>query len=69
MGHLKIVLLLVGAMVLLALAGIIGLSAFDRGVPETLPTVAVGGLTAMVGLLVPSKSANSSDSDSDGEVS
>lgn len=53
MPSVRIVVLLVGALALVALVGIIGLSAQGNPIPDVLQNVAVGALTGLVGLLVP----------------
>ncbi len=53
MPSVRIVVLLVGALALVALVGIIGLSALGNPIPDVLQNVAVGALTGLVGLLVP----------------
>lgn len=54
---LKIVVLIVGAVEILAMAGIVYLVGQDRPVPGTLETVSVAGLTGLLGLLAPSRAA------------
>lgn len=51
----RLVVLAVAAALLLAISGIIGLAALDQAVPDVLQNVAVGALTGLVGLLVPTR--------------
>lgn len=48
----KLVLKILGAIVLLAVGGIIGLAATDTDVPDVLATISVASVTGMLGLLV-----------------
>jgi hypothetical protein len=51
---LRYVVYIVGAALLLSIAGIIGLAATTTaGIPDVLQNLAVGSLTGLVGLLVP----------------
>lgn len=53
---LLIAVLLIGVLALLAVVGIIGLALTDHAIPDVLQNIAVGSLTGLVGLLVPSRS-------------
>lgn len=52
MNNLTIVIVFVGGVLVLGLAGIVGLSLTDHAIPDVLQNVTVGALTALVGLLV-----------------
>lgn len=47
----RLVVALVGGTLVLCVAGIVGLVAFDKTVPDILENVTVGALTGLVGLL------------------
>lgn len=48
---LKSVIVLVGACLLVSVAGIIVLAATDHSIPDVLQNISVGSLTGLVGLL------------------
>lgn len=52
---LLVAVLIIGALALVAVLGIIGLALTDHTVPDVLQNIAVGSLTGLVGLLVPSR--------------
>lgn len=49
----KTTVLILGAVLLVAVLGIIVLAALDQNIPDVLPTVAVADLTGLLGLLAP----------------
>ena len=53
--NVKWVFWIVGAVLLLAVAGIIALALSDRAIPDVLQNIAVGSLAGMLGLLVPAR--------------
>jgi hypothetical protein len=55
MPPIRLVILFVGLCLLGSLAGIICLAATGHPIPDVLQNVAVGSLTGLVGLLVPSR--------------
>lgn len=54
MTPVRLVIVLIGLVLLLAVGGIIGLATNEQPIPDVLQNVAVGALTGLVGLLVPS---------------
>lgn len=50
-----LVVVLVGSLALVALLGIIALAFTGHPIPDVLQNVAVGSLTGLVGLLVPTR--------------
>lgn len=52
---LKMVVMIIGAAVLLSIAGIIYLVVQERAVPDILAALALSGFTGLLGLLAPSK--------------
>jgi len=63
MTSLRYVVYIVGAALLTAVVGIVLLAALSDGpIPDVLQNIAVGSLTGLVGLLVPSP-ARSTDND------
>lgn len=52
---LRMVIAFIGAVLIACVVGIVVLSATDHGVPDVLQNVAVGALTGLVGVLVPSR--------------
>jgi hypothetical protein len=55
MPPIRLVILFVGLTLLGSLAGIIVLASQQHPIPDVLQNVAVGSLTGLVGLLVPSR--------------
>lgn len=55
MPPIRLVICFVGVTLLASLAGIIILASQNHGIPDVLQNVAVGSLTGLVGLLVPSR--------------
>ena len=53
MPPLKLVVAVIGAVLVVAVLGIIALAATGKSTPDVLQNVAVGALTGLVGLLVP----------------
>lgn len=58
---LKMVVIIVGLVEVLSMAGIIYLVSQQVAVPGTLETIAVAGLTGLLGLLAPSREATRTD--------
>lgn len=54
---LLLAVLVIGAALLTCIAGIVALAATGHPVPDVLQNIAVGSLTGLVGLLVPSQAA------------
>lgn len=52
---LRMVIGFIGAVLLACVVGIVVLSATDHTVPDVLQNVAIGALTGLVGVLVPSR--------------
>lgn len=52
MRNLTLVVLMLGVIVLVDVLGIVVLALQARTIPDVLPTIAVAGVTGMVGLLV-----------------
>lgn len=52
---LLLAVLVIGAALLACIAGIVALAATGHPVPDVLQNIAVGSLTGLVGLLVPSQ--------------
>lgn len=55
MNATRLVVVLVGSLALVALVGIIALAFRGQPIPDVLQNVAVGSLTGLVGLLVPTR--------------
>ena len=53
--NLKLVVLFIGGVLILATLGITFLAATAHSIPDVLQNLAVGSLTGLVGLLVPTK--------------
>jgi hypothetical protein len=52
MKNLTIVVLMIGATVMIDVIGIVVLAVSQNPIPDTLTTIAVAGMTGLVGLLV-----------------
>lgn len=52
-ANLKLVILLIGGVLVLAVAGIIALAITSHSIPDVLQNIAVGALTGLGGILVP----------------
>lgn len=55
MPPIRLVAMIIGAVLIIAVAGIIVLAATDHAIPDVLQNVAVGALTAEGALLVPTR--------------
>lgn len=55
MPPIKLVCGLVGLVLVMAVGGIIALAATSHAIPDVLQNIAVGALTALVSLLVPTR--------------
>lgn len=50
----KVVIYFVGSVLILSVVGIVTLALYAKPIPDVLQNIAVGSLTGLVGLLVPS---------------
>jgi hypothetical protein len=55
MTTIRLVIVILGAVLLTSVAGIIALSATNHPTPDVLQNIAVGSLTGLVGVLVPTR--------------
>lgn len=55
MTTIRLVIVILGAVLLASVVGIIGLSYAGQSTPDVLQNIAVGSLTGLVGVLVPTR--------------
>lgn len=55
MTTIRLVIVILGAVLLASVGGIIALSATNHATPDVLQNIAVGSLTGLVGVLVPTR--------------
>lgn len=58
---LRMVVLIIGIILIMAVGGIIYLVSQERAIPSTLETIVALGIGGLLGLLAPSKEATSTD--------